>query len=73
MHVKKTKYVVFGLKSQLKKSGILGVKIDQTPIDRVSSCKYLGVTPDATLNDNGHLNKARRTRADKMNLSVQYR
>ena len=55
INVKKTKYVIFGLKSQIKKIGAHGICIDDTHIERVNSYKYLGVTLDAMLNYNCHL------------------
>ena len=39
INVKKNKYVVFGLKSQIKNIGNPIVSIDNTPLDRVSSYK----------------------------------
>ena len=50
------KYVIFGLKSQIKNLVGIDINIDRRPIDRVTSYKYLGVTLDATLNYNNHLN-----------------
>ena len=55
INIKKTKYVTFGLKSQIKKIDEHRICIGPTQIERVNSYKYLGVTLDNTLNYNCHL------------------
>ena len=55
MNVKKTKYIVFGLKSKTRKVGNHSLFIDNNKLERVSSYKYLGFTLDMNLNYNKHL------------------
>ena len=55
LNVKKTKYTIFGLKSQTKEILNHNLFIDNTKIDRVNTYKYLGITLDANLNYNKHL------------------
>ena len=55
MNVKKTKYVVFGLKSKTRKVGNHSMFINDHRLERVTSYKYLGLTLDMNLNYNKHL------------------
>ena len=55
MNVKKTKYVLFGLKSQIKEIRVYNLYISNRLLDRVNSYKYLGITLDACLTYNRHL------------------
>ena len=55
LNVKKTKYSIFGLKSQTRKILNHELFIDTTKIDRVYTYKYLGITLDVNLNYNKHL------------------
>ena len=55
LNVKKTKYTIFGLKSQTRKILNHDLYISTTKIDRVYTYKYLDITLDANLNYNKHL------------------
>ena len=55
LNVKKTKYTIFGLKSQTRKIIHHDLCLDNTKLDRVYSYKYLGITLDVNLNYNKHL------------------
>ena len=55
MNVKKTKYVLFGLKSQIKEIRVYNLYISNRLLDMVKSYKYLGITLDACLTYNRHL------------------
>ena len=55
LNVHKTKYTVFGLKSQTRKIHNHTLSIDGKKIDNVSTYKYLGITLDMNLNYNKHL------------------
>ena len=55
MNVKKTKYVVFGLKTKTRKIGNHVLFIDNNKLERVTSYKYLGLSLDMNLNYNKHL------------------
>ena len=56
-HTDTTKVRVFGNADSLKKLPELDVRIDDSPLTKVSSYKYLGVTLDEQLNYNMHVNK----------------
>ena len=53
--MKKTKYSIFGLKSQTRKITNHDLYINNIKIDRVYTYKYLGITLDVNLNNNKHL------------------
>ena len=55
MNIKKTKYVVFGLKSKTRKIGNHSLFIGNHKLERFTSYKYLGMTLDMNLNYNKHL------------------
>ena len=55
MNVKKTKYVIFGLKSNTRKVVNHLLFINDNKLERVTSYKYLGLTLDMNLNYNKHL------------------
>ena len=55
MNVKKTKYVVFGLRSQTKKFTHQELFIQNQKIQRVATYKYLGITLDMNLTFTNHL------------------
>ena len=55
MNIKKTKYVVYGLKSQTRKLREHQLSIQDNRLERVSSYKYLGINLDMNLNYNNHL------------------
>ena len=55
MNVKKTKYVIFGLKSKTRKVVNHSLFINDNKLERVTSYKYLGLTLDMNLNYNKHL------------------
>ena len=73
INVKKTKYVIFGLKSQLKRIVNHRLCIDTNSIDRVNSYKYLGITLDATLNYNCHLSNCLKLASHKIYLLSKIR
>ena len=54
MNVKKTKYVIFGMKSKTRKIGNHSLFINNSKLQRVTSYKYLGQTLDMNLNYNNH-------------------
>ena len=55
INIKKTKYMIFGLKSQIKEIRHHVLNIHDHFLDRVTSYKYLGVTPDACLTYSRHM------------------
>ena len=55
MNIKKTKYVIFGLKSQIKEIRYHNLHINNHYLDRVNSYKYLGVTLDSCLTYSRHM------------------
>ena len=73
INVKKTKYVIFGLKSQLKKISGHTLAISDSPIEKVNSYKYLGITLDATLTYNCHLNNCLKLASHKIFLLSKIR
>ena len=56
-NTKKTKVMVFGSKCSLAKLPNFEVKFGDTPLQVVTSYKYLGLTLDSQLNYNQHVNK----------------
>ena len=46
MNIKKTKYVIFGLKSKTSKTGNHSLFINDRKLERVTSYKYLGLRID---------------------------
>ena len=55
INIKKTKYVIFGLKSQIKEIRHHNLHINNHYLDRVNSYKYLGVTLDSCLTYSRHM------------------
>ena len=55
LNVKKTKYTIFGLRSKTRNLRDHTLYMDDIQIDRVPSHKYLGITLDANLTYNRHL------------------
>ena len=55
MNVKKTKYVIFGMRSQTKNIVYHDLFIQNKKIQKVATYKYLGMTLDMNLNFNNHL------------------
>ena len=55
MNIKKTKYVIFGMKSQTRKIGNHVLFLNNNRLERVTSYKYLALTLDMNLNYNKHL------------------
>ncbi len=53
--LKETKYVVFGMRNQLKDKVDLRLEIGNEPFERVSLFKYLGVLLDENLSFNAHV------------------
>ena len=72
MNVKKTKYVVFGLKSKTRKIGNHSLYIDNNKLERVSSYQYLGLTLDMNLNYNKHLENCLKLISHKAYLLNKY-
>ena len=54
-NVKKTKYTIFGLKSQTRQVREHVLYIGNVKIDKVPNYKYLGITLDANLTYSKHL------------------
>ena len=73
LNVKKTKYSIFGLKSQTRKIANHNLYIDNIKVDRVFSYKYLGITLDVNLNYNKHLENVIRTISYKSLLLAKVR
>ena len=73
MNIKKTKYVIFGLKSQVRKVTNHSLKIGDTRLERVSSYKYLGITLYSALNYNRHLENCIRFSSHKVFLLSKIR
>ena len=55
VNAKKTKYIVFGNRNQLKDTPDLNLTIGNERLERVSSFKYLGVILDEYLTFNAHV------------------
>ena len=62
----KTKVMVFGSHKSLETLPPFEVKIDSTPLQVVTSYKYLGITLDSQLNYNSHVNKIISSVASKL-------
>ena len=54
LNAKKTNYMIFGLRAKLKEIHHHSLHFGTTPIERVQSVKYLGITLDPVLNFNKH-------------------
>ena len=73
MNIKKTKYVTFGLKSQVKKIINHRLYINDRVLDKVSSYKYLGITLDAYLTCNRHVENCINVASHKVFLLAKIR
>ena len=73
LNIKKTKYTIFGLKSQTRRILNHEMFIDGTKIDRVQTYKYLGITLDMHLNYNKHLENIVRSISYKSLLLAKVR
>ena len=73
INVKKTKYVIYGLKSQIKDIRAHRLYIDEQVLDRVNSYKYLGVTLDACLTYNRHIENCLNIASHKLFLLSKVR
>ena len=73
LNVKKTKYTVFGLRSQAKQIRHHVLYIDDIKIDGVPTYKYLGITLDANLTYNRHLENIIKTISYKSLLLAKMR
>ena len=52
---KKTKFMIFGTRSKIKRARNLELSIDNQPLQQVPSFKYLGVTLDSVLSYSNHI------------------
>ena len=73
LNVKKTKYTIFGLRSQTKHLREHVLFIDNIKIDRVHTYKYLGITLDANLTYKKHLENVIKTVSYKALLLAKMR
>ena len=73
LNVKKTKYTIFGLRSQTKHLREHALYIDDIKIDRVHTYKYLGITLDANLTYSKHLENLIKTISYKALLLAKMR
>ena len=73
MNVKKTKYVIFGLKSQTKKIGDHHMTVNATKLDKVNSYTYLGITLDSNLTFNKHIENCKKFATHKVFLLYKIR
>ena len=73
LNVKKTKYTIFGLKSQTRIVHNHNLFIDTTRIDRVHSYKYLGITLGMNMTYNKHLENVIKTVSYKALLLAKMR
>ena len=73
INVKKTKYVIFGLKSQTKKIGDHHMTVNATKLDKVNSYKYLGITLDSNLTFNKHIENCKKFATHKVFLLSKIR
>ena len=73
MNIKKTKYVVFVIKSQVRKVVNHSLKIGDIPIERGNSYKYHGITLDSALTFNRHLENCIRFSSYKVFLLSKIR
>ena len=73
INIKKTKYVIFGLKSQIKEIRHHVLHINDHFLDRVTSYKYLGVTLDACLTYSRHMENCLNVSSHKVFLLSKIR
>ena len=73
LNVKKTKYMVYGMKSQIKKIIYHRLRIDDLEIERVHNFKYLGVHLDTCLTFNKHIDCIYTIFAHKLGMFVKIR
>ena len=71
LNAAKTKYVIFGFKTQIKDKPELHLTVGNEPIERVSCTKYLGVYLDEHLTFDEHVNYIHKKVSDK--LGILYR
>ena len=55
INVKKTKFMIFGTRSKIKKAKKLKLQVNGQPLQQVPSYKYLGVTLDSVLSYSHHI------------------
>ena len=68
INVKKTKLMVFGSRSKVKRAKNVQVYMQGAALQHVPTVKYLGLVLDPTLNFNSHLDSVIRTVTHKMSL-----
>ena len=73
LNASKTKLMVFGTRSKVKKAKDLVVKVDNTPLQIVPTYKYLGITLDSTLSFNCQVKSTMSIVAYKANLLAKIR
>ena len=73
VNIKKTKYVIFGLKSQTKRIKSHSMILDNKTIERVNFYKYLGITLDMHLTFSKHIDNCYRLAAHKIYLLSKIR
>ena len=59
LNVNKSKYILIGTKSALRKCTNIGININGIMLERVNTCKYLGVQIDENLNWKSQINQVR--------------
>ena len=73
INTKKTKLMVFGSRSKVKKAKKVKVYMNGVRLKNVPTFKYLGLILDPTLNYNHHINSVIRTVLHKMTLLAKMR
>ena len=73
MNITKTKYVIFGLRSQTKKISQHELHIQDQKIQKVATYKYLGLTLDMNLTFNNHLQNIQNIVSHKCLLLLKLR
>ena len=73
INVNKTKYVIFGLKSQTKKIGDHHMTVNATKLDKLNSYKYLGITLGSNLMFNKHIENCKKFATHKVFLLSKIR
>ncbi len=68
LNATKTKYIIFGTKSQLKDKPDLQLKVGSEPIERVSMTKYLGVLLDQHLTFDDHISYIHKKATKKLGI-----
>ena len=65
INIKKTKFMIFGTRSKVKKAKHLKLEISKQPLQKVPSYKYLGVTLDSVLSYSNHISTVLNTVSHK--------